>query len=62
MSRPADLAALQQHVDERLDAQDKKLDDLLAAFRASRWAVRAIAYLAGLGASLAIIWANWHTK
>lgn len=60
MAQHPDLASLQRHVDERLDAQDEKLDEILSAFKMSKWAVRAIAYLAGIGASIAIIWANWH--
>lgn len=55
-----DLAALQKHVDDRLDTQDEKLDDILAAFKVSRFVVRAIAWLAAVGSAVAVIWANLH--
>ena len=62
-----DIDSLRKHVDDRLDNvherlqhQDIKLDQILAAFNASRFAVRAIAWLAAVGAGLAVMWANLH--
>jgi hypothetical protein len=49
-----------KHVDNRLDSQDKKLDEILVAFRASKAGAHFIAWLSGVGAAVAVIWANFH--
>jgi hypothetical protein len=53
--------AWRKHVDSRLDITDSKLDEILAAFRASKFGAHVIAWLAGLGAAVAVIWANFHS-
>ena len=62
-----DIDALRQHVDNRLDnvherlqEQDRKLDQIIAAFNTSRFVVRSIAWMAAVGAGVAVMWANFH--
>lgn len=54
--RSDELADLRRHVDQRLKAQDEKLDELLAILKASKWSLAAIKWIAAVGASLAAAW------
>ena len=54
-----DLQSLRAHVDERLKAQDEKLDELLAILRASKMGAAAVKWLAGVGLALLGAWAAW---
>jgi hypothetical protein len=60
MAQYQDIESLRRHVDERLDGQDKKLDDILAAFNTSKFVVRAVAWLAAVGAGVAVMWSSFH--
>lgn len=51
--------ALREHVDERLKAQDEKLDELLSILRASKVGVAAIKWIAGMVAAVVTGWAAW---
>jgi hypothetical protein len=52
----------EQHVEDRLDAQDVKLDEILAAFKGSKVAFAVISGLASVAAALAIVWHNLMGK
>jgi hypothetical protein len=54
------FAGWKSHVDARLTAQDRKLDEILATFRASKFGASAIAWLAAVGAAIAVMWSNLH--
>jgi hypothetical protein len=56
----AELDAWRAHVDDRLNTQDEKLDELLAILRASRMGAEIIKWLAGLGLTLLGAWAAWR--
>ena len=51
------INALREHVDERLQAQDAKLDELLAILRASKVGVAVIKWLAGIAVAFVTGWA-----
>lgn len=46
------------HVEDRLDTQDEKLDELISLFKGSKIALAIISGCAGLAASVAVIWHN----
>lgn len=61
-----DLNTWRTHVEDRLDAQDKKLDEqnqkldeLLSILRASKMGAAMIKWAAGIGATLIAGWAAW---
>jgi hypothetical protein len=56
-----DFAKWRLHVDGRLDEQDKLLREIRDAFRASKVGAHIIGWLAGIGAAVAVIWANLHS-
>jgi hypothetical protein len=53
---PSDQLALVQYMDMRFDANDKKTEDVLAAFNGARFVGRSVAWLAAIGSGIAIIW------
>ena len=60
MQTQTEMDDLRTHVDRRLDEQDRKLDEIIAAFRASKVGAQFIGWMAGIGAAVAVIWANVH--
>ncbi len=56
---PEELDAWRKHVDDRLNTQDAKLDELLAILRASKMGAAMVKWLAGLGITLVGAWAAW---
>jgi hypothetical protein len=55
-----DFARWRSHVDGRLDEQDKLLREIRDAFKAAKVGSHIITWAAGLGAAVAVIWANFH--
>lgn len=53
------LEALRLHVDERLEAQDGKLDEVLSILKASKMLVGAIKWAAGIAAAIITAWAAY---
>jgi hypothetical protein len=53
---PSDQVALVQYIDMRFDANDKKTEEVLAAFNGAKFVGRGVAWLAAIGSGIAIIW------
>ena len=53
------LAELREHVDDRLNAQDAKLEELLAILRASKFVLTAIKWCAYIATAAAGVWTAW---
>ena len=60
MQEHDDFSQWRAHIESRLDTQEKLLTEVRDAFRASKLGAHALAWMAGIGSAVAIIWANLH--